>query len=258
MALELSGSAGLPANATIAVMPFGYGDQKKSDVGMMVSERLTTRIVKLKKSKVIERQMLENVLKELHLEGTGVVDAATTQEIGKVLGVDAIVTGTVLDLDADRAEINARVIKTDTAEVIASASAEVPATWAAASGTASKGKETGAVKESKYAAHLWLSLIDTGDYAESYAGTSEYFKTKLARGQWLQTLETVRSPLGKVNSRVLRDAVNATKLPEMPAGTYVILFYDTSFVNKPVSVETVTVSKEKNGTWAVAGYYIKW
>ncbi len=130
MAKELYESAELPDGSKIAIMPFSYGKEKKSDVGLMVSERLTTRIVKLHKFKVIERQMLENVMQELHLEGTGAVDAETTKKIGKILGVEAIVTGTILDINGNTAEINARVIKTDTAEVIASASAEIANTWA--------------------------------------------------------------------------------------------------------------------------------
>jgi curli biogenesis system outer membrane secretion channel CsgG len=129
MAQELYESSELPVNSKIAIMPFTYGKDKKSDVGIMISERLTTRIVKLHKFKVIERQMLENVMQELHLEGSGIADAETTKKLGKVLGVEAIITGTVLDIDANKAEINARVIKTDTAEVIASSSAEIPDTW---------------------------------------------------------------------------------------------------------------------------------
>ena len=129
MAQELSESAELLTNPKIAVMPFSYGKEKKSDVGTIVSERLTTRIVKLRKLKVIERQMLDNVLQELHFEETGIVNAETTKKLGQVLGVEAIITGTVIDLDDDTAEINARVIKTDTAEVIATSSVDIPITW---------------------------------------------------------------------------------------------------------------------------------
>lgn len=129
MAQELSGSAGLLTSPKIAILPFVYGDKQKPEVGMMVSERLTTRIVKLHTFKVIERQLLENVLQELHLEGTGVMDAETTKKLGKVLGVEAIITGTILNLNNNRAEINARLIQTDTAEVIATASEEIYRSW---------------------------------------------------------------------------------------------------------------------------------
>jgi TolB-like protein len=130
IARELIESSDQLSNPKVAVMAFSYKNTAYPDVGLMISERLTTRIVKLRKLKIIERQMLDNVLKELHFEGTGAVDAETAKKLGKVLGVEAIITGTVLDLNDQRAEINARLIKTDTAEVLATSFAEITNSWA--------------------------------------------------------------------------------------------------------------------------------
>jgi len=113
----------------IGIVPFAYTDGRKSEGGVVISERLTTRIVKIKKLKVIERQMLEKVLQELHLESTGVVGSEGAKQIGKVLGVEAIITGTLMDIGATRTEINARMIHTETAEIIATSSAEVDKVW---------------------------------------------------------------------------------------------------------------------------------
>jgi len=129
MADELSESAHFLANPKIAVLPFSYVDKRKSSGGTIIAERLTTRLVKINKYKVIERQLLENVLQELHFETTGIVDIETTKRLGKVLGVEAIITGSILDAEEDRVEINARVIRTDTAEVIGTSSLEFARTW---------------------------------------------------------------------------------------------------------------------------------
>lgn len=123
---EVSISTGIPK---IAIIPFSYVDKRKSDAGIVISERLTTRMVKLKKCKVIERQLLENVMQELHLEATGVVDVETTKKLGKVLGVEALITGTLMDAADESAEINARTINAETAEVLATSSVEVKKTW---------------------------------------------------------------------------------------------------------------------------------
>jgi len=48
----------------------------------------------------------------------GVVSAETAKQIGKVLGVDAVISGTLLDIQDGLVEINARLIKTETAEVL--------------------------------------------------------------------------------------------------------------------------------------------
>ena len=129
LARELSASANVLSQPKVAILPFSYIDQRKSDSGIIIAERLTTRIVKLNKCKVIERQLLENVLKELHLESSGVVDAETTKQLGKVLGVEAIIAGTLMDIDDDNVEVNARVIKADTAEVITTSSVKIKKTW---------------------------------------------------------------------------------------------------------------------------------
>lgn len=129
LAEELSEAALSLKEPKIAILPFSYVDKRKSNGSAIISERLTTRMVKLKKCKIIERQLLENVISELHLETTGIVDAETTKKLGKVLGVEAIITGTFMDIEDNMIEVNARVIKTETAEVITTSSVEVKKIW---------------------------------------------------------------------------------------------------------------------------------
>lgn len=128
LARELS-EISVSSQTKIAIIPFSYVDKKKTDAGTVISERLTTRIVKLKTFKVIERQLLENVMQELHLETTGVVDVETTKRLGKILGVEALITGTIMDIGEDTSEINARTINAETAELLATSSVEVKRTW---------------------------------------------------------------------------------------------------------------------------------
>ena len=113
----------------IAILPFSYLDKRKSDGGAIVSERLTTRIVKLKKYQVIERALLENLIQEQHLETSGAVSVETAKQIGKILGVDAIISGTLLDVEDGMVEVNARLIKTETAEVLNTASVSIRKIW---------------------------------------------------------------------------------------------------------------------------------
>ena len=129
MAQELSESSHLLTNPKIAIIPFRYLDKRKSAAGDIISERLTTRIVKIGKLKVIERQLLENVMQELHFETTGAVDMESTKQLGKVLGVEAIINGTIMEIGEARVEVNARIIKTETAEVLGTSSVEMDREW---------------------------------------------------------------------------------------------------------------------------------
>jgi TolB-like protein len=113
----------------VAVLPFEYVDGRKSAGGRVVAEELTNRIVELGDLTVIERGLVEKVMSELEFQMSGAVDPDTAKKIGKGLGVEAIITGTLEDLGDDRVEVNARVIKTESYEIIAAASGEVVKTW---------------------------------------------------------------------------------------------------------------------------------
>jgi curli biogenesis system outer membrane secretion channel CsgG len=95
-----------------------------TNLGRFLSEELITRLYETKKFKVIERQQLNKIIAEQKLSLTGVVDPASAQKLGRVLGVDSIVFGSVSDL-VKTLRINARLIGTETGEVFAAASIEI-------------------------------------------------------------------------------------------------------------------------------------
>ena len=114
-------------------------------------------------------------------------------------------------------------------------------------------KEAEAVK----AAHEWLVNVDNGLYEESWDSAAAYFKNALTREDWAQMLNNVRKPLGGIVSRKLSKKKYTQSLPGAPDGDYVVIQFKTKFENKASSVETVTPMMEKDGTWRVAGYFIK-
>jgi len=114
-------------------------------------------------------------------------------------------------------------------------------------------KEKAAVNASK----AWLKLVDEGKYAESWDEAAQHFKNAITREQWKTSLESVRSPLGKVLSRNLKSKKYTKTLPGAPDGEYVVIQYETSFQNKQQAIETITPMLDKDGKWRVSGYYIK-
>jgi hypothetical protein len=107
------------------------------------------------------------------------------------------------------------------------------------------------------AAQKWLEGIDAGRYAESWTDASEFFRNALSQDKWVQALESVRSPLGKLEIRTVDSAVTETTLPDAPYGEYVVMQFHASFANMNRATETVTFSPEKDGQWRASGYYIK-
>ena len=106
-------------------------------------------------------------------------------------------------------------------------------------------------------AETWLTSVDAGRYAESWDDAAAYFRGAVPKAQWETTLAQVRGPLGVAISRKVRSAAYTRSLPGAPEGEYVVIQYDTRFENRPLSVETVTPMREKDGRWKVAGYHIR-
>lgn len=113
----------------LAVLAFPYTNEKVSDGPVVVQERLTTLLAGEKKVTLIERGMLKKVMEELKLQASGAMDEATVKKLGSLLGADAVVTGTLNDLADGLAEVNARVVQTESGKILAAASASVKKTW---------------------------------------------------------------------------------------------------------------------------------
>ncbi len=109
---------------TIAVVEFTDLQGNITDLGRFIAEELITRLFQTKQFKVIERQLLNKVLTEQDLSLTGIIDPTSAKELEKILGVDAIASGTITDL-AQSLRVNARLISTETGEIFAVASTEI-------------------------------------------------------------------------------------------------------------------------------------
>lgn len=124
MVRQIASSMQTEQKKRVAVMDFQNLDHSVSNLGIYISETLITKLFQTHKFKVIERNQLGQALKEIGLGQTGVVDQKSAQKVGKVLGVDSLVIGTVTDLE-DSVAINSRLISTETGEVFAVAASEI-------------------------------------------------------------------------------------------------------------------------------------
>ena len=107
------------------------------------------------------------------------------------------------------------------------------------------------------AAEKWLNLVDQGKYSESWEQSALLFQSAVTPEQWKQAMNSGRRPLGNLLSRKVTSAHYATELPGAPDGEYVVIRFETSFVNKKSAMETVTPMMNPDSTWRVSGYYIK-
>ncbi len=111
-----------------------------------VSDLLTNALVKDGTYIVLERSKIEQILKEQNFGASGRVDASTAAQIGKILGADAVIIGTITQFNLEESssggsigflgigggtekkkaivQVNSRLVSTTTGEILAVAEGE--------------------------------------------------------------------------------------------------------------------------------------
>ncbi|MCK4359214.1 MAG: hypothetical protein KAW92_10835 [Candidatus Cloacimonetes bacterium] len=108
----------------IAVIEFSDLEGNVTQFGKYLAEELITRLFRTKKFEVVERQLLNKIISEQKLSITGMIDENSAKELGRILGVDAIVSGTITDLGTSL-KVNARIISTETGKVFGVAGTKI-------------------------------------------------------------------------------------------------------------------------------------
>ncbi|MEE8405092.1 MAG: CsgG/HfaB family protein [candidate division Zixibacteria bacterium] len=110
---------------TIAVpLPFentSIGDYQKSlgGLGTGLSQNFLVDFNKISSLKIVERDKIDFLIKELDLAKSGVVDQASAIEAGKILSAHLMVFGGFTQIDKDNTMMVVRIVNVETSEVIA-------------------------------------------------------------------------------------------------------------------------------------------
>lgn len=108
-----------PAKPVVAVLYFDV-PEKNEDLAAFrkgLAEMLITDLVQGEQLSVVERSRLEEVLAELELSGSGKVDPATAQKIGKLLGARYQVMGSIVPL-GKLMSFEVKVVRVETGQVL--------------------------------------------------------------------------------------------------------------------------------------------
>jgi TolB-like protein len=108
----------------LAVIEFSDLDKNITELGKFLAEELITKLFLTGKFEVVERQLLNKIISQHKLSFTGIVDPKSAKKLGKILGVDAIASGTITDLSSS-IKVNARLIRVDTGSIIGVAAIEI-------------------------------------------------------------------------------------------------------------------------------------
>jgi curli biogenesis system outer membrane secretion channel CsgG len=110
LAMPAFAQAPAPARKRVAVLDFDYATVRSYvndiwnsdvDIGKGIADMLVTQMVRNGTYSVVERKQLDRILREQNFQQSGRADASTAAQLGRILGVDAIIIGSITQFGRD-------------------------------------------------------------------------------------------------------------------------------------------------------------
>ena len=128
LAAGLDSLGGVARYERFAVLPFEeVGEQTKlKQLGLLVSSELTTLLRRDHGLMLVERSQLSKVIEELALGQTGLVETDKQAEVGRLVGAQGLIIGTVSEV-GDHYIVSARVVSASDGRIQYADQVELPA-----------------------------------------------------------------------------------------------------------------------------------
>ncbi len=115
---------------TVAVVDFTDLEGNVTQLDRFIAEEFSVALAGAGKGfRVIDRTHLKSIIKEHKLSATGLIDPEAARKLGKIAGVDALVTGTLTPF-GDNVRLTVKVLDSETADIIDSAKSNFAKTQA--------------------------------------------------------------------------------------------------------------------------------
>lgn len=126
----LAGKIAERGMTAVAVIDFTDLDGAVTHLGRFMAEEMSVALSTEGRSfRVVDRTHIRSLLKEHKLSSSGLIDPSTARQLGKIAGVDALITGTITPL-GDSVRLSTKVLDSNTAHVVTSVSFNVAKTQA--------------------------------------------------------------------------------------------------------------------------------
>jgi len=115
---------------TIAVADFTDLQGNVTELGRFLAEEFSVALAGAgTRFEVVDRIHLKSIIMEHKLSATGMIDPTTARKLGKIAGVQALITGTVTPF-GDNVRITVKILDTETAKIIGASTANIAKTKA--------------------------------------------------------------------------------------------------------------------------------
>ncbi|MDO9566450.1 MAG: FlgO family outer membrane protein [Candidatus Desulfaltia sp.] len=115
---------------TVAVVDFTDLQGNVTELGRFLAEEFSVALAGSGKGfEVVDRTHLKSIITEHKLSATGLIDPQTARKLGKIAGVEALITGTITPF-GDSIRLSVKVLDTETAKMISASSGNIARTKA--------------------------------------------------------------------------------------------------------------------------------
>jgi TolB-like protein len=115
---------------TIAVADFTDLQGNVTELGRFLAEEFSVALAGAgTRFEVVDRIHLKSIIREHKLSATGMIDPKTARKLGKIAGVQALITGTVTPF-GDNVRVTVKILDTETAKIIGASTANIAKTKA--------------------------------------------------------------------------------------------------------------------------------
>jgi len=111
----------------IAIADFVNDDDNVSRLGRYTADKLTPYFARSEQFSVLERSLINKVIEEQQFQVSAFVDESSTQEFGKLLGAETIISGTISQLN-DVFYFNAKAVDVTSGKLLTSVDVEIDRT----------------------------------------------------------------------------------------------------------------------------------
>lgn len=127
-AVALAEAAASAEASTLAVVDFTDLQGEVTELGRFLAEELSIALASEENGlRVVDRTHLKAILQENKLSATGLIDPKTARELGRIAGVQGLITGTVTPL-GETVRLSIKVLDTETAQIMISTATDIPKT----------------------------------------------------------------------------------------------------------------------------------
>jgi len=125
VAETLSRSLSKPPRRTVAVVDFTDLQGNVTALGRFMAEELESALANSSSGiDLVDRTRLQLLMQENKLASTGIIDPATARQLGKIAGVQVLITGTLTPL-SDTVRFSVKALDTEDARIVASTSRDI-------------------------------------------------------------------------------------------------------------------------------------